>query len=76
MVKIGGSTIPVECKASLAINRRHMKGLFSYLSAMDQPTGVIVSFAPWSTMESSSGHRVVNVPAYLLERLGDIIGLE
>ena len=74
VVKIGGSAIPVECKASLTINRRHMKGLFSYLSALDQPTGVIVSFAPWSSTTSGSGHRVVNIPAYLLERLGDTIG--
>jgi predicted AAA+ superfamily ATPase len=71
VVKTGGSAVPVECKASLTINRRHMKGLFAYLAAMDQPTGVIISFAPRSVTKSGTGRRVVNIPAYLMERLED-----
>lgn len=71
VVRAGESTVPVECKASLAINRRHMKGLFAYLDAMEQSTGIIVSFAPRSATESGAGRRVVNLPAYLMERLRD-----
>ena len=31
IVKTGPATVPVECKASLSVNLRHMRGLISYL---------------------------------------------
>jgi hypothetical protein len=69
--KIADTPVPIECKASLGINRRHMKGLLAYLSAYGQATGCIVSFAPYSRTTSDSGCSVINLPAYLLERIGD-----
>ena len=65
----GVGLIPVECKASLAINRRHMRGVLEYLRLFSQRTGVVVSLAPYSVTPIADGRRIVNVPAYLVERL-------
>jgi predicted AAA+ superfamily ATPase len=70
-------TVPVECKASLALDGRFFRGLGDYLQEYDQPLGVIVSFAPYGITEivppgSRRKRRIVMLPAPLLERLGAI----
>lgn len=69
VVKRNGAAIPVECKAALSVNRKHMKGLVEYLRQHAAPTGVLVSLAPGSTTVID-GFEVVNLPAYRVERLG------
>lgn len=69
MVKKGEGSVPVECKAALSINKRHLRGIVDYLDLYDRPCGLVVSFAPFEVMELRPGRRVVNLPAYLLERL-------
>ena len=43
IVKPGPATVPVECKASLTVNLRHMRGLIAYLRAHGQRRGYIAS---------------------------------
>ena len=69
----GGEAVPVECKASLTINRRHMRGVSGYLDLYSQSRGLLVSLAPYAETTCGDGRRIVNVPAYLLERLPSLI---
>ena len=68
IVKTGQSAVPVECKASLTVNLRHMRGLVAYLGSHGQRRGYIASLAPYAET-SVDGVQIVNLPAYLLERL-------
>lgn len=69
----GRKAVPVECKASLTINRRHMRGLLGYLEFYSQSRGVLVSLAPYMVTRYRDGRSIVNVPAYLLARLPALI---
>ena len=68
IVKPGPAAVPVECKASLTVNLRHMRGLIACLRAHGQRRGYIASLAPYAET-SVDGAQIVNLPAYLLERL-------
>ena len=68
IVKAGQTAVPVECKASLTANLRHMRGLVAYLGSHGQRRGYIASLAPYAET-SVDGVQIVNLPAYLLERL-------
>ena len=74
ILKRGAETVPVECKAVLGINRRHMKGVLKYLEAYSLKTGFIVSFAPYAEMKTSDARTVTNLPAYLLEAFTALAG--
>ena len=67
--KRNGTTVPVECKAALSVNRKHMRGLVEYLRLHGLRHGSVVSLAPCSTTVID-GFEVTNLPTYLLERLG------
>ena len=49
IVKRGAVTTPVECKAALAVNRKHMRGVVGYLRLHGLRTGYLVSLAPYQT---------------------------
>ena len=68
-----GSAVPVECKASLTVNRRHMRGVLDYLRLLSLRTGVVVSLAPHAVTPFEDGRRIINIPAYLVERLPDLV---
>jgi predicted AAA+ superfamily ATPase len=70
----GGKAVPAECKASLTINKRHMRGLSAYLDLYSQSEGALVSLAPYAVTTCKDERRIVNVPAYLLERLPALVG--
>ncbi len=69
IVKRGDTALPVECKAALTVNRKHMRGIAGYLRLHGLRTGYLASLAPYfvTTMDEI---RIVSLPAYLLERLG------
>lgn len=69
VVKRGGGTCPVECKASLTFNRKNIRGICEYLTLYQQPFGMIVSLAPYAVFSLPGGLTVANVPIYGLERL-------
>ena len=68
IVKHGATATPVECKAALAVNRKHMRGLVGYLRLHGLRSGHLVSLAPYRT-DTLDDVEIVNLPAYLLERL-------
>ena len=45
IVKTGPATVPVECKASISVNLRHMRGLIAYLRSHGQRRGYVASLA-------------------------------
>ena len=73
VAKIAGRTLPVECKASLSVNARHLKGIAGYLRDYGEKTGVVVCFAAFSTVKLDAGRRIIVLPAYFLERITDAV---
>ena len=63
-----GLKIPIECKATLAVKRRHAESVSEYLRATRQPIGVLVTAAPLEVIPCGDACRVLNVPAYLATR--------
>ncbi len=63
-----GLKIPIECKASLNVKRRHADSLVAYLRATHQSFGVLVSAAPLGTVHVGDDCRLVNLPVYLAMR--------
>ena len=62
-------TYPIECKASLGMDQRHLRGMKDYLDLYHQDTGIVASLAPYSVHELSKQRKIVNLPVYLAERL-------
>ena len=73
VAKIAGRTLPVECKASLSVNARHLKGIAGYLRGCGEKTGVAVCFAASSTVKLDGGRQVIVLPACFLERITDAV---
>ena len=73
VIRDGDRTIPVECKASLDVDRRRMRGLLDYLELHGLSTGLLVSFAPYAEIEFGAGKRIINLPAYALEQLATVV---
>ncbi|MEN8254914.1 MAG: AAA family ATPase [Verrucomicrobiota bacterium] len=63
-----GLKIPIECKATLAVRRRHAGSVVDYLRTTHQPFGVLVSAAPLGVVYRGDGCCVMNIPAYLATR--------
>jgi predicted AAA+ superfamily ATPase len=61
--------VPLECKAALAVNLKHTKGLCDYMRIYGLDLGVIISLAPQAELSLSGGGTIVNMPTYLAERL-------
>ncbi|MBI2299385.1 MAG: ATP-binding protein [Armatimonadetes bacterium] len=64
-----GSELPVECKAALRADARHLRGLRAYLDQYAVETGVLASCAPYSETRFPDGKRILWWPLYLAERL-------
>jgi hypothetical protein len=60
--------IPIECKATLAVKRRHADGVVDYLRTTRQPIGVLVTASPLEVIYCGEGCCVLNIPAYLASR--------
>ena len=69
----GRHVVPVECKAVLRLKGMHLRGLKDYLRQHAQPTGMIVSLAPFEVIKESQKPRIINVPLYLAEQLPELI---
>ena len=57
--------IPVECKASLKISKKHYKNILHYLELTRQKAGVIVSAAPLEKIVINNDKTIINIPVYL-----------
>ena len=63
-----GLKIPIECKAALAVRRRHAESVVDYLRTTRQPLGLLVTAAPLGVVYRGEDCCVLNVPAYLATR--------
>ena len=61
--------MPVEYKATLSVNLKHTRGLGDYMRIYALNFGMIISLAPQTELRLSDGGTIVNMPAYLAERL-------
>ena len=68
--------IPLECKATLSLKKRHYANLMQYLRLSDQATGILVSAAPFSEFIFDKNKRIINIPIYLLNEQNIINYLE
>ncbi len=59
--------IPIECKASLKLYKRHFKNILQYLELTHQHSGIIVSAAPLEKF-SISDKTIINIPIYLITK--------
>ena len=72
VVKRRKCTVPIECKATLQLNRRHLKGLLEYLHLHQLDTGVVVSLAPFQKIEVNS-KTILNLPLYMSDCLKKVL---
>ncbi len=63
--KNGKIKIPVECKATLKIQKRHYKNLNHYLDITGQKFGILVSAAPFQKINPQPDRIILNLPVYL-----------
>lgn len=61
----GYNKIPIECKATTGINKRHIKNVVHYLTATNQTFGVVISAAPLKKITVDEKITVLNLPIYL-----------
>ena len=59
--------IPVECKATTSIQKRHYKNIIHYMDLTGQKFGVLVSVAPYEKI-ADKGRIILNLPIYLATR--------
>lgn len=67
------AAVPVESKASLHRDGRHLKGLRSYLDVYPVDLGCLVSLAPHQVTTFDDGKRVLWLPVYAAERLPELL---
>ncbi len=65
----GKTKIPVECKATEKIQKRHYKNILHYLNLTGQNFGILVSAAPYLKINSEPGKVILNLPVYLATNL-------
>lgn len=65
-----GQQVPVECKATLRADGRHLRGLRAYLDRYPVEVGLLASCAPAQITRFDDGKRVAWRPLYCMERLG------
>lgn len=62
-----GISLPIECKASLQVKRKHYKNLMHYLELTGQKIGILVTAAPLQYIKVNE-KTIINVPVYLANR--------
>ena len=73
IVKKLDRSVPVECKASLKFDRKHMRGLLDYMAEYKIEIGILVSLAHYQQIDVPETGKIINIPAYLLESLDRFI---
>ncbi len=61
----GKVKIPVECKATTRVQKRHYKNINHYLDITGQSFGILASAAPFQVILSTPGRTILNLPVYL-----------
>ncbi len=73
IVKKKDRPVPVECKASLNFDRKHIRGLLDYMAEYNVATGILISLAPYQQIDVPGTGKIINLPAYMLESLDQFI---
>ena len=73
MLRVGATPCPVECKASVAVNKTHTAGVENYLRQYGLRVGTVVRLAPFGRIDRSDGITVINVPLYSAAHLHAIV---
>ncbi len=73
IVKKRDMSVPVECKASLKFDRKHIKGMIDYMSEYNVGIGILVSLASYQQIDVPGTGKIINIPAYMLETLDRFI---
>ena len=60
--------IPVECKATTSIQKKHYKNIVHYLKATRQNFGILVSAARYEKIIINNDIIILNLPVYLASR--------
>jgi len=60
--------IPIECKASLTLKKKHYHNLIQYLKATNQKIGLVISAAPFQKIRTEEGYFILNIPIYLASK--------
>lgn len=68
-----GSTVPIECKTSLATRPRDARGLVEYASRHDSHLGILVNLDSPGTLTTSTVLEVIHVPAYMVGMLSRVV---
>jgi predicted AAA+ superfamily ATPase len=76
VIKTKSAAYPVECKAALRVERRHLRGVRDYLVIYGMKTGFIVSLSPLGVFQLPDRMKIFNLPAYLIENLPSYMGSE
>jgi len=61
--------IPIECKATIKIQKKHIKNIIHYLNSCGQKFGIVVSAAPFEKLKLENDIIILNVPIYLANTL-------
>ncbi len=64
-IEDGKIKIPIECKATEKIQKRHYKNISHYLNLTGQNFGILVSAAPYQKIVPEPGRCILNLPIYL-----------
>lgn len=62
-----GMMVPIECKATLRVKKKHYKNILRYLELTHQKYGILVSAAPFEILKNDS-KTVINLPIYLASK--------
>ena len=68
-----GDTIPIECKASLVTRPRDTGGLAEYASRHGSSLGMLINLDRPGTLTTRTGLKVIHIPAYLINRLPELV---
>jgi hypothetical protein len=63
--KNSSQKIPIECKATTKIQKKHIKNILHYLDATCQKFGIVISAAPLEVFKRDNDIIVLNLPIYM-----------
>ncbi|MFP4521874.1 MAG: ATP-binding protein [Fibrobacterota bacterium] len=68
ILKSRNSIHPLECKAALSVNNRHLKGLVTYMNDYDIQVGYVFSLDSYKEFDFGK-KKIINIPAYSIDGL-------
>lgn len=73
VIRKNNRAYPLECKTALKIKGTHLRGILDYLQLYDLKTGFLISGAPFQIIPCEGKRRIVNLPLYAAEKIGEAV---